>query len=187
MKKILLFLIITICLQSASYGNQELINEADNGDPIAQNNVGYAYLYGMEGFEKDIDKAIKYLNMAAEQDQVNAMTTVGWVYFSGEFGAPQINEEALYWTQRASDLGCATASYNMGFFYYSGVVGLDQDLIIAKKFWLLSAAQYLDEKNICDASPNELLKEINDYNPEPSEEMIKLRDLFISLITYENA
>ena len=72
--------------------------------------------------------------MAAEQDQVNAMTTVGWVYFSGEFGAPQINEEALYWTQRASDLGCATASYNMGFFYYSGVVGLEQDLIIAKKF-----------------------------------------------------
>ena len=62
-----------------------------------------------------------------------------------------------------------------------------RDLLIAKKFWLLSAAQYLDETNICDASPNELLKEINDYNPEPSKEMIKLRDLFISLILFENA
>ena len=187
MRIYLSILILIFNFHTISYADQDLINEADNGDPIAQNNVGYAYLYGMEGFEKDIDKAIKYLNMAAEQDQVNAMTTVGWVYFSGEFGAPQINEEALYWTQRASDLGCATASYNMGFFYYSGVVGLEQDLIIAKKFWLLSAAQYLEETNICDASPNELLKEINDYNPEPSEEMIKLRDLFISLITYENA
>ena len=28
--------------------------------------------------------------MAAEQEQVNAMTTIGWFYFTGEFGAGKI-------------------------------------------------------------------------------------------------
>ena len=56
--------------------------------------------------------------MAAEQEQVNAMTTVGWIYFTGEFGAPKDNEEAIYWNERASVLGCATASYNMGFLLF---------------------------------------------------------------------
>ena len=84
--------------------------------------------------------------------------------------------------QRASDLGCAIASYNMGFFHYSGFVGLDQNLTTAKKYWLLSASQYHDQENICDAPPDELLKEINDYNPNPTNEMIQLRDLFITLI-----
>ena len=110
------------------------------------------------------------------------MTTVGWTYFTGEHGAPKDNEQAIYWNQKASDLGCAIASYNMGFFYYSGFVGLEQDLKTAKKYWLLSAAQYHDESNICYAPPNDLLKEINDYNPNPTNEMMLLRDLFINLI-----
>ena len=70
----------------------------------------------------------------------------------------------------------------MGFFYYSGFVGLQQDLKTAKKYWLLSASQYHDQYNLCDAPPDDLLKEINDYNPNPTDEMIQLRDLFIILI-----
>ena len=34
---------------------------ADEGDPVSQNNLGYSYLYGLDG-EKDIDKAIFYLS-----------------------------------------------------------------------------------------------------------------------------
>ena len=177
-------LVLIFSLQSLTKADQlnDLIKDADNGDAIAQNNLGFNYLYGLNGFTKDTDKAIKYLNLAAEQEQVNAMTTVGWTYFTGEFGAPKDNEEAIYWNQRASDLGCATASYNMGFFYYSGFVGLEQSLSTAKKYWLLSASQYHDKDNICDASPDDLLKEINDYNSNPTNEMIQLRDLFIALI-----
>ena len=29
-------------------------------------------------------------------------------------------------------------------FYYSGLAGLDQDLVMAKKFWLLSASQWVN-------------------------------------------
>ena len=177
-------LVLIFSLNSLSNADQknDLVIDANEGDAIAQNNLGFNYLYGQNGFAQDTDKAIKYLNLAAEQEQVNAMTTVGWFYFTGEFGAPKNDEEAIYWNQRASDLGCATASYNMGFFYYSGFVGLEQNLTTAKKYWLLSASQYHDKDNICDAPPDELLKEINDYNLNPTDEMIQLRDLFITLI-----
>ena len=184
MRVFIVVLVLIFSLQSLTKADQlnDLIEDADNGNAIAQNNLGFNYLYGLNGFTKDTDKAIKYLNLAAEQEQVNAMTTVGWTYFTGEFGAPKDDEEAIYWNQRASDLGCATASYNMGFFYYSGFVGLEQSLSTAKKYWLLSASQYHDKDNICDASPDDLHKEINDYNSNPTNEMIQLRDLFITLI-----
>ena len=177
-------LVLIFSLQSLTKADQknDLIKDANEGNAIAQNNLGFNYLYGHNGFLQDTDKAIKYLNLAAEQEQVNAMTTVGWFYFTGEFGAPKNDEEAIYWNQKASDLGCSTASYNMGFFYYSGFVGLEQNLTTAKKYWLLSASQYHDQDNICDAPPDDLLKEINDYNPNPTNEMIQLRDLFIILI-----
>ena len=177
-----LFLIFSLNSLSNADQKNDLIKDANEGDAIAQNNLGFNYLYGQKGFAKNIEKAIKYLNLAAEQEQVNAMTTVGWTYFTGEFGAPKDDEEAIYWNQRASVLGCATASYNMGFFYYSGFVGLEQNLTTAKKYWLLSASQYHDEDNICDAPPDELLQEINDYNPNPTDAMIQIRDLFITLI-----
>ena len=183
---LLLLLIISLHSWAKADAISDLIKLADAGDPNAQNDVGFNYLFGLNNFPEDEEKAIHYLNSAAKQGQVNAMTTVGWNYFTGEHGAPKDNEEAIYWNQSASKLGCATASYNMGFFYYSGFVGLDQNLKIAKKYWLLSASQYLDENNICDSNPDELLKEINDYNPNPTDEMMQLRDLFIVLLKSES-
>ena len=162
----------------------DLKSRADAGDAVAQNNLGHIYLYGNEelNVSVDLDKGIEYLNMAAEQDQVNAMTTIGWNYFLGDKGAEQNNEEAIYWNKRASELGFSVASYNMGFFYYSGLAGLEQDLLKAKKYWLLSASQWLDSSNHGDATPENLLEEINSFNKNPSKEMIELRDWFIKLL-----
>ena len=179
MKRLLLIIILTFSFQTLVKADDisDLTKLADSGDPVAQNNLGHYYLYRSDGNSEYLDKAIHYLNEAAAQEQVNAMTTVGWTYFTGEHGAPKNNKQAIYWNQRASDLGFTVASYNMGFFYYSGFVELDQNLITAKKYWLLSASQYLDKDNICDAPPDELLQEINDYNPNPTDEMIQLRNL----------
>ena len=170
----------------ADYLN-DLKYDADNGDAISQNNLGYIYLYGDKnlGVDPDLDKAIQYLNAAAQQEQVNAMTTIGWFYFTGEFGAEKDNEQAIYWNQRASDLGFTIASYNMGFFYYSGFAGLKQDLNMAKKYWLLSASQWVNSAGLHTTTPQELLKEINQYNPNPTKEMANLRDFYISLLDTE--
>ena len=186
------FLIIFSILTSSISANEidDLTKLADDGDPIAQNNLGHYYLYLSDDNPEDkelLDKAIYYLNAAAEQEQVNAMTTVGWTYFTGEHRAPKDNEQAIYWNQRASDLGFTIASYNMGFFYYSGLAGLDQDLVMAKKFWLLSASQWVNSEGLHEATAQELLDEINQYNPNPTKEMIKLRDFFIMLLKSEGA
>jgi len=161
-----------------------LKKKADQGDAISQNDLGHMYLDGLPDYNipQDNDKAIYYLSKAAAQNQVNAMTTVGWVYFEGTHGAPVDYEESIGWNKKASDLGCSIASYNMGLFYYGGLADLDQNLNEAKRFWLLSASQYIDPKNICRADPDELLKEINQYNKNPSKEMRELRDFFINLL-----
>tara|TARA_B100000767_G_scaffold256605_1_gene263817 strand:+ start:414 stop:992 length:579 start_codon:yes stop_codon:yes gene_type:complete len=164
-----------------------LTEEADKGDIISQNNLGHLYLYGSNEYEikKDIDKAIYYLSKAASQGQVNAMTTVGWTYFTGNHGATKNNEEAIYWNQKASDAGFTVASYNIGFFYYSGLAGLEQDLVMAKKYWLLSASQWLNSEGLHQSTADELLKEINEYNPNPTKKMITLRDFYIMLLRSE--
>ena len=161
-----------------------LKKKADRGDAISQNDLGHMYLDGFPEYNigQDTDKAIYYLSKAAAQNQVNAMTTVGWVYFEGTHGAPVDYDEAVGWNKKASDLGCSIASYNMGLFYYGGLADLDQNLNEAKRFWLLSASQYIDPKNKCRADPDELLQEINQYNKNPSKEMQKLRDTFINLL-----
>ena len=184
MRKILVIIIFILNFQTLTLSAQadDLVKDANNGDAVSQNNLGFNYLYGINGYSKDMEKAIEYLNLAAAQEQVNAMTTVGWTYFTGEHGAPKDNEQAIYWNQRASDLGCAIASYNMGFFYYGGLAGLDQDLNEAKRFWLLSASQYIDLSNKCRADPDELLKEINQYKKNPTKKMEKLRDFYITLL-----
>ena len=130
------FLIFFITTPVFSDELSELIASANSGNAVSQNDLGHSYLYGNARLDVsiDLDKGIDYLNKAAEQDQVNAMTTIGWSYFLGDNGAEQSNEEAIYWNQKASDLGFSIASYNMGFFYYSGLTGLEQDLIKAKKY-----------------------------------------------------
>jgi TPR repeat protein len=183
---IVIFLFFFNTIAKADYLSS-LTKEADNGDIISQNNLGHLYLYGSNEYEikKDLDKAIYYLSKAASQGQVNAMTTVGWTYFTGNHGATKNNEEAIYWNQKASDAGFTVASYNIGFFYYSGLVGLEQDLIMAKKYWLLSASQWLNSEGLHQSTANGLLEEINKYNKNPTKEMIKLRDFYIMLLRSE--
>ena len=180
---IVIFLFFFITIAKADYLSS-LTEEADNGDIISQNNLGHLYLYGSNEYEikKDLDKAIYYLSKAASQGQVNAMTTVGWTYFTGNHGATKNNEEAIYWNQKASDAGFTVASYNIGFFYYSGLAGLEQDLIMAKKYWLLSASQWLNSEGLHQSTANGLLEEINEYNKNPTKEMITLRDFYIMLL-----
>ena len=182
-----LVLVFSFQLPSNADYLSDLTKLADSGDPVAQNNLGHYYLYRSDDNPENLEKAIHYLNAAAAQEQVNAMTTVGWTYFTGEHGAPKDNGQAIYWNQRASDLGFTVASYNMGFFYYSGLAGLEQDLIMAKKYWLLSASQWLNSEGLHGSTPQGLLDEINEYNPNPTEKMIQLRDFFINLIKSEPA
>jgi len=180
---LILFVINTSSVCSEDY-HSYLKKKADQGDAVSQNDLGNMYLDGFPDYNipQDNEKAIYYLFKAAEQNQVNAMTSVGWFLFTGEYGAPKDYEGAIDFNKKASDLDCSIASYNMGLFYYGGLADLNQDLNEAKRFWLLSASQYIDLNNKCRADPDDLLKEINEYNKNPSNEMKKLRDFYITLL-----
>ena len=61
MNKTFIFLIILFLNFSALADDKDwLIEKANEGDPIAQNNTGYNYLYGLNGFPEDLENAIKY-------------------------------------------------------------------------------------------------------------------------------
>ena len=52
MKKILIFVSIIFINFSVLADEKWQIERADEGDPIYQNNVGYYYLYGLNGFRR---------------------------------------------------------------------------------------------------------------------------------------
>ena len=80
MKKLILIIFFSIFTFSVGANEiDDLTKLADDGDPVAQNNlVIIIYIWVIILTIKSLDKAIYYLNAAAEQEQVNAMTTVGW-------------------------------------------------------------------------------------------------------------
>ena len=53
------------------------------------------------------------------------------------------------------------------------MAGLDQDLVMAK-ILVIKCSQWVNSDGLHEATAQGLLDEINQYNPNPSNEMIKL-------------
>ena len=136
---------------------------ADRGNPEALNILSWMHFRGDKEFkvERNNEKGIHYMIKAAEKNQVNSMTDLGWLSFTGEYGVKKDFKKAVYWNEKASNLKFATATYNIGLFYYAGIADLPQDLIKAKKYWVLSAEQWKNRNE--DTTPEGLLEEINQY------------------------
>jgi TPR repeat protein len=120
-------------------------------------------------------------------DYPNAMISLGWKYFKGIDGFEKNNEKANLWNNRASNLGWAIASSNLGLFYYAGVAGVEQNLSKAHHYYLLAANQW--DNSITEETgfyfPEEIIKEMNLYNPTPTKQFAKLRDLYFVAIKYK--
>jgi uncharacterized protein len=91
---------------------------AEDGDPIAQFNVGLMYRSG-EGVPRDDAEAARWYRRAARQGHVTAQYNLGVMYAQGE-GVPQDDSEAMRWFQMAADHGDAQAQHNLGFMYENG-------------------------------------------------------------------
>ena len=84
---------------------------ADLGSALAQNNVGYAYLFG-EGTAKDFAKAVYWLEKSAAQNFAGAYNNLGLCYSNG-LGVVQDKYKALECYQKAADLGSKKALENI--------------------------------------------------------------------------
>lgn len=94
----------------------ELREKAANGDVEAQLNLGYAYLYGLNGVNVDYKQALIYYQMAADQKSATAYNNLGSLYFSG-VGTDVNYKKAIEFFDEAAKLGSHDAAVNLAIIY----------------------------------------------------------------------
>ncbi|MBS0663057.1 MAG: lipase maturation factor family protein [Verrucomicrobia bacterium] len=108
------------------------------GNPQAQSFLGYAYLSGEEGVERDPAEAANWLTKAAEQGVPGAQLNLSLLLANGD-GVARDLPAAARWCQRAAEQGLADAQDRLGIMYAEGM-GLPQNLQSALA-WFTVAAQ----------------------------------------------
>ena len=119
----------------------DLEKQAREGDPIAQNRLGWNYQKGI-GVPQDYQKAIYWYRKAADQGHLDGQKNVGWMYHQG-LGVPKDMAQAAHWYEKAATQGDANAQNNLGSLYNTGN-GLEKDPAQAV-YWFQKAA---DQGNV---------------------------------------
>ena len=83
-------------------------------DPDAMAELGGIYYE-----ERQYDLALKYYEMAAEYDNIYALSSLGYVWYYGRTGTKDY-EKAFYYFNRAKDLGNLEAAYKIADMYKNG-------------------------------------------------------------------
>ena len=109
---------------------------AEQGDALAQYNLGVLYRKG-RGVPQDDVQARQWYAKAAAQGQAKAQFNLGTLYFNGE-GVPKDYPQALRWFRLAADQGEAVAQTKIAIMYDEGQ-GVSQDLVQAYKWYSLAA------------------------------------------------
>jgi TPR repeat protein len=109
---------------------------AEQGDALAQYNLGVLYRKG-RGVSQDDVQARQWYEKAAAQGQAKAQYNLGTLYFNGE-GVPKDYQQALRWFRMAADQGEALAQTKIGIMYDEGQ-GVPHDFVQAHKWYHLAA------------------------------------------------
>jgi TPR repeat protein len=115
----------------------ELVEKAEAGDAVAQNNLGVYYAEGLV-VTKNYKEAVKWYTKSAERGNVLGQYNLGTCYANGR-GIAKDYKEALNWYTKAAEQGDATAMSNIGVLYYQGK-GVAKDDKEAVK-WLTKAVE----------------------------------------------
>lgn len=115
---------------------QRLRTLAEEGDAVAQSDLGWMYFMG-KGVPKDAVQAVQWYRKAADQGYAQAQYSLGYRYANGE-GVPKDAEQAAAWWRKAADQGYAAAQNNLGVKYASGE-GVPKDVVQAVQ-WYRKAA-----------------------------------------------
>ena len=124
-------------LQNGEKAIEWLKRAADNGHPMAKNDLAVALFQGEE-CKKDIALALKLFEEAAQEKVPNSLFSLGYIYYNGQEVQKDKIKAAHYFLESAN-LGYAPAMMNYGYMCASGDgirKNLDDGL-----FWLLSAIE----------------------------------------------
>ena len=103
---------------------------ADSGMSEAQYKLGWIYRFGLSG-KKDIDKARYYLEKAAEQGHIGALSLLVHVY---QLPGHTNYRKAFEYAKTAADMGDAASAFRTANFYFVGR-GCDADTGKACKYY----------------------------------------------------
>lgn len=128
-------------VQSASDLQQkfeEARRSAERGDAKGQAALGFYYMVGIGGVNRDPAEAAKWYRKAAEQGSAGAQLLLGGFYARGE-GVARDYSQARTWYRRAAEQGDEQAQTSLGELYEKGNGGL-QDYEEAIR-WYRKAAE----------------------------------------------
>jgi TPR repeat protein len=74
--------LVALVFSQSIYGldekaRQELIQKAESGDPLAQNDLAACYMLGQSGFPEDKEKGVELYRKSAEQGCPKGMLNLG--------------------------------------------------------------------------------------------------------------
>ena len=118
----------------------ELRQNADNGDTEAQLDLGYMYLYGVNGVKVDYAQALHFYQMAAEKKSAVALNNLGSLYFNG-LGTKVDYKKAMNYFEEAARLGSNDAAVNLAIIYLGADSKSKTKQDFDKVFYLLNQAQ----------------------------------------------
>ena len=110
----------------------ELLERAERGDAVAQNELGSRY-YAGRGVERDDAEAARWIRLAATQGYAPAQYNLGLLHFRNR-GVAGSDAEAARWYRAAAEQGYAPAQAGLGYLYIYGA-GVGEDHVRAY-MWL---------------------------------------------------
>lgn len=114
---------------------------AEEGNALAQNNLGAAYANGEGGLARNEREAARYYRMAADQGLASGMSNLAVMYAYGRGGIARNDREAVRLWQSALEFGDMQAQTNLGVMYAEGRGGLQRDMRQAISMWRMAAEQ----------------------------------------------
>ncbi len=96
----------------------ELRSKAEQGNVVAQFNLGVAYANG-QGVPQNDMEAVRWYRKAVEFHHAGAQNNLGLMYKNGD-GVPQSDTEAVRWWRLAADQGNPEALFSLALMYRNG-------------------------------------------------------------------
>jgi len=115
---------------------KQVQKQAQNGDAMAQNHLGYMYDKGIYTEEND-EEALKWYRKAADSGLAKAQYNVGIMYENG-YGVAKDTKQAMYWYKKAAMNNSPHALYFLAGLYRRGIK-VEKDFIAAGKLYHLAA------------------------------------------------
>ena len=126
------------------------------GNIDAQFELGESYLTGSNGVDKNLNKALYWLEKAGDQRDADAQIKLAHIYLEGLYGVEKDVSKGFYWLKRASQLGEREANFNIAEIHLYGLFGVKESSSEAEHFFKLAAR----EKDLLDPKDDKVDVEI---------------------------